>query len=61
MAVVLTKGTKTLGNQTVRRIANDFRTFREENAMQVFDILKIPLLTPWEMEEQKLIFVAKKE
>ena len=30
MAVVLTKGTKTLGNQTVRRIANDFRTFREE-------------------------------
>ena len=45
VAVVLTKGTKTLGNQTVSRIARDFRPFREDNALQVFDILKIPTLT----------------
>ena len=61
VAVVLTKGTKTLGNQTVRRISTDFKSFRDDNAMQVFDILKIPTLTPWELEEQKLVIVAKKE
>jgi hypothetical protein len=61
VSVVLTKGTKTLGNQTVRRISTDFKVFRDDNTLQVFDILKIPTLTPWEIEEQKLIIVAKKE
>jgi hypothetical protein len=61
VAVVLTKGTKTLGNQTVRRISSDFKPFRDDNALQVFDILKIPTLTQWELEQQKLIIVAKKE
>ena len=60
IAVVLTKGTKTLGNQNVRRISSDFKVFRDANALQVFDILKIPTLTSWEMNEQKLIIVAKK-
>lgn len=61
VAVVLTKGTRTLGNQTVRRISSDFKSFRDDNELQVFDILKIPTLTPWELEEQKLVIVAKKE
>ena len=61
VAVVLTKGTKTLGNQTVSRIARDFRPFRDDNALQVFDILRIPTLTQWELEQQKLVIVAKKE
>jgi hypothetical protein len=61
VAVVLTKGTKTLGNQTVSRISRDFRPFRDDNALQVFDILKIPNLTQWELEQQKLVIVAKKE
>ena len=61
VAVVLTKGTRTLGNQTVSRIARDFRPFRDDNALQVFDILKIPTLTQWELEQQKLVIVAKKE
>lgn len=61
VAVVLTKGTKTLGNQTVSRIARDFRPFREDNALQVFDILKMPTLTQWDLEQQKLVIVAKKE
>ena len=62
VAVVLTKGTKTLGNQTVRRISSEFKQFRDENELQVFDILKIPTpLTNWELEEQKLVIVAKKE
>jgi hypothetical protein len=61
VAIVLTKGTKTLSNQTVRRISTEFKSFRDDNALQVFDILKIPTLTPWELEEQKLVIVAKKE
>lgn len=61
VAVVLTKGTKTLGNQTVRRISSEFRSFREENALQVFDILTMPTLTQWELEQQNLVIVAKKE
>ncbi|MBK8840961.1 MAG: hypothetical protein IPO30_20515 [Hyphomonadaceae bacterium] len=43
------------------RISKDFRSFIGENALQVFDILKIPTLTQWELSEQKLIVVAKKE
>lgn len=61
VAIVLTKGTKTLGNQTVSRISKDFRSFISDNALQVFDILKIPTLTQWELSEQKLVVVAKKE
>ncbi|MDX2308770.1 MAG: Z1 domain-containing protein [Hyphomicrobium sp.] len=61
VAVVLTKGTKTLSNQTVARISRDFQPFREDNALQVFDILRMPTLTQWELEQQKLVIVAKKE
>ncbi len=62
LAVVLTKGTKTLGNQTVSRIRTDFKPFRDENALDVFDILKLPdRIYPWQLQNQKLIFVAKKE
>jgi hypothetical protein len=61
VAVVLTKGTRTLGNQTVNRISKDYRSFITENALQVFDILKIPTLTAWELSQQKLVIVAKKE
>lgn len=61
VAIVLTKGTKTLGNQTVKRISSDFKAFRDDNILQVFDILSIPKLTAWELEEQKLVIIAKKQ
>jgi len=61
VAIVLTKGTKTLAQQTVQRISDDFREFRDEDTMQVYDIMSVPDLSPWEVSEHKLIIVVKKE
>ncbi|PTX36554.1 Z1 domain-containing protein [Gemmobacter caeni] len=61
VAVVLTKGTKTLAQQTVNRIANEYREFRDAEEMAVYDIMTVPNLTSWEIDNHKLIFVAKKE
>ncbi len=61
VAVVLTKGTRTLSQQTVSRIQKDFQTFRAGEELEVYDIMAVPDLSAWEIDEQKLIFVAKKE
>jgi hypothetical protein len=61
VAVVLTKGTKTLAQQTVNRISNEFRMFRDAEELAVYDIMNVPNLTDWEIDGHKLIFVAKKE
>lgn len=61
VAIVLTKGTKTLAKQTVERISSDFEQFRNEDAIQVYDIMSVPALSNWEVEEHKLVFVVKKE
>jgi hypothetical protein len=61
VAIVLTKGTRTLSQQTVRRIQKDFQIFRTGEELEVYDILQVPALSAWEIDEQKLIFVAKKE
>lgn len=61
VAVVLTKGTKTLAQQTVNRIAHEYREFRESEELAVYDIMTVPSLTAWEIDGHKLIFVAKKE
>lgn len=61
VAVVLTKGTKTLAQQTVNRIANEYREFRDAEELAVYDIMTVPNLTAWEIDGHKLIFVAKKE
>ena len=61
VAIVLTKGTRTLAKQTVNRIAKEYSVFRDAEQLAVYDILSIPNLTEWEIEDQKLVFVAKKE
>ena len=58
VAVILTKGTKSLAEQTLCRVKEDFRDFVDQ--VEVFDILAVPELTPYELTH-KLIFVAKKE
>ena len=60
-ALILTKGTKSLAYQTLRRAEADFAPFREEDKVQVFDILNMPPnLRRFELD-QKLIVVVKKE
>jgi hypothetical protein len=61
VAIVLTKGTRTLAKQTVNRIAKEYSVFRDAEQLAVYDIMSIPNLTEWEIEDQKLVFVAKKE
>ena len=60
VAVILTKGTKSLAEQTLSRVKQDFREFIATDQVEVFDILAVPELTPYELTH-KLIFVVKKE
>lgn len=61
VAVVLTKGTRTLAKQTVNRIRKEFSVFRDAEELEVHDIMSVPNLSEWEIEEQRLVLVAKKE
>lgn len=59
--LVLTKGTKSLAYQTLRRAEADFEPFRADDRVQVFDILNMPPnLRRFELE-QKIVMIAKKE
>ena len=60
VAVILTKGTKSLAEQALSRVKEDFRDFVAADQVNVFDILAVPELTPYELN-RKLIFVVKKE
>lgn len=61
VAVVLTKGTKTLARQTVKRIGRDFREFINDDLVMLFDIMSTPdELTKAELR-RKIIIVAKKQ
>lgn len=61
IALVLTKGTKTLSAQTVSRLSSDFADFIEEDELIVLDIMKLPgKLTRSELN-RKIVVVAKKQ
>ena len=61
IALVLTKGTKTLSAQTVARLEGDFEEFIDEDEFLVFDIMQPPgKLTRSELK-RKLVIVAKKQ
>jgi hypothetical protein len=61
IAIVLTKGTKTLANQTVKRIGRDFKEFIDNDEVLLFDIMSAPeRLTKAELR-RKIVIVAKKQ
>jgi hypothetical protein len=61
IALVLTKGTKTLSAQTVARLSSDFREFIDDDELLVLDIMKLPgTLTRSELA-RKIVIVAKKQ
>lgn len=61
MAIVLTKGTKTLSAQTVRRLESDFAEFIEDDEFMVVDIMNIPGTLRRSELRRKMIIVAKKQ
>ncbi|PCR94046.1 hypothetical protein CP336_23330 [Pseudomonas fluorescens] len=60
IALVLTKGTKTLAQQTVSRISSDFKAFIDDEQIIIFDIMNFSKLTRPDLKK-KIIIVAKKE
>ena len=60
VAVILTKGTKSLAEQTLSRLKEDFRELFLADQIDVFDIFAVPDLTPYELS-RKLVLVVKKE
>lgn len=61
VAIVLTKGTKTLSAQTVRRLEGDFAEFIEDDEFLVLDIMNIPGTLRRSELRRKVIIVAKKQ
>lgn len=61
IAVVLTKGTKTLSAQTVARLQSDFKEFIDDDELLVFDIMQAPGRLSKSEQRRKLVIVAKKQ
>src|SRR3989344_5080838 len=64
IAVVLTKGTKALSEQTLKRLKESnggFGTFEDENNVQIHDVMTFPDNLPQFVLSEKLILVSKKE
>lgn len=61
IALVLTKGTKTLAKQTVSRINHDFNNFIEDDYISIYDIMELPEKLHKPELRRKIIIVAKKE
>lgn len=61
MAIVLTKGTKTLSAQTVRRLKGDFAEFIEDDEFLVLDIMNLPGKLRRSELRRKVVIVAKKQ
>ncbi|MET3289298.1 UNVERIFIED_CONTAM: hypothetical protein ABID98_001868 [Brevibacillus sp. OAP136] len=60
IVIVLTKGTKALAQQTLERLKSEFGELTEQDLIQIYDIMVMPSLTRYELN-QKLAFVVKKE
>ncbi len=64
IAIVLTKGTKALSEQTIQRLKEDpdgFGKFEDNNQVQIHDIMFFPNNLPEFVLNQKIILVSKKE
>lgn len=60
VAVILTKGTRSLAKQTMMRVRDDFSEFLQRDQVQAYDIMSMPELTLYELN-QKLILIVKKK
>lgn len=64
VVIVLTKGTKALAEQTIKRLRENpegFGSFEDDNQVQIHDIMSFPDNLPEFVLSQKLILVSKKE
>lgn len=61
VAIVLTKGTIALAEQTTQRLRKEFERFVEADKVKVYDIMQMPTALGGFQLKQKLVFVVKKE
>ncbi len=61
IALVVTKGTKTLSAQTVARLSADFKEFIDEDEFLVLDIMNLPERLAQSELKRKIVIVAKKQ
>lgn len=61
IALVLTKGTKTLSAQTVKRLSGDFKEFIADDEILVLDIMNLPGTLRRSELRRKIVIVAKKQ
>ncbi|CUN53094.1 Z1 domain-containing protein [Clostridium disporicum] len=61
LAVVLTKNSNALAKQTTARMKDEFREFKDEDIIEIFDIMCMPpSMSQFELDK-KMIIVVKKE
>jgi hypothetical protein len=61
VAIILSKNSKALLDQTFKRLTTEFQMFRDDGELEVYDIMHAPpSYSAYELES-KLIFVAKKQ
>ncbi|AZZ92275.1 hypothetical protein EUZ85_16690 [Hahella sp. KA22] len=61
ISIILTKGTRTLSEQTVKRLCSDFSSFIEKDEIIVLDIMKLPGKMTQSELRRKIVIVAKKQ
>lgn len=61
IALVVTKGTKTLSAQTVARLSGEFKEFIESDEFLVLDIMNLPGRLAQSELKRKIVIVAKKQ
>lgn len=61
IAVVLSKNSKALIEQTAKRLTNEFKQFVDEGELEIYDIMHAPESFGAFELDSKLIFVAKKQ
>ena len=61
IAVILTKGTRALAQQTLRRLQKTFDELWDDEEVAIYDIMQVPRSIPARDRRKKLLFVVKKE
>src|SRR5579862_1416533 len=61
IAIVLTKNSRALMEQTAKRLTNEFKMFIDDGELEIYDIMHAPDSYGQFELDSKLIFVAKKQ
>lgn len=61
LAVVLTKGTRALAMQTLRRLQTTFQALADDDKVRIYDIMHVPANLPARDLKRKILLVVKKE